>query len=64
MQTEVKIKRIIKRIITLKLTEKEALYLKQLVQNPLFEDENEEEYEIRQRFWNALTTLDDLRPIE
>jgi len=64
MQTEVKIKRIIKRIITLKLTEKEALYLKQLVQDPLFADENEEEYEIRQRFWNALPTLDDLRPIE
>jgi len=49
----------IQKIYTLVITEREALWLKALMQNPLSNDpdpnnENEENAEMRKAFWNAL----------
>ena len=49
-----------KTTITLKLNELEASYLKGLVQNPICQDpQNEGEFEqnMRQSFWNALSSV-------
>lgn len=49
-----------KTTITLKLTELEASYLKGLVQNPICidpQDEGDFERNIRQSFWNALSSV-------
>jgi hypothetical protein len=47
--------------ITLKLTEIEASYLKRLVQNPMCmnpQDEGEYERNMRQSFWDALSSVE------
>lgn len=41
-------------VVTLTLTEWEALWLKTLVQNPIWPNENHEQAEMRKRFWEAL----------
>ena len=49
-----------KTIVTLKLTELEASYLKGLVQNPMCQnpqDEGDFERNMRQSFWNALSSV-------
>ena len=43
--------------VTLKLTEREAMWLKRLMQNPLSEDEDKETSEMRVMFWSALETV-------
>lgn len=40
--------------ITLNLNWHEALWLKTLVQNPLYENENATNYEMRMKVWEAL----------
>ena len=44
--------------VNLFLEEKEAIYLKQLLQNPLNEKESTENREIRESIWTALDSGD------
>lgn len=43
--------------ITLKLSEREAQWLKGLMQNPLSEDEGKEDAAMREVFWDALNLV-------
>jgi hypothetical protein len=43
--------------VTLKLSEREAQWLKSLMQNPLSDDESTDTAQMRQVFWDALNLV-------
>lgn len=49
--------------ITISLNEKEAEWLKTLMQNPLYDEEDKRDQEMRKTFWDVLNSMGISNPV-
>ena len=49
--------------ITISLNEKEAEWLKTLMQNPLYDEEDKRDQEMRKTFWDVLNSMEISNPV-